>query len=200
MNRHRLLVIPVVAALAFGALAAGQAQAAQRTERFPSARYLVDDDQMVDEPGNGLAACNGGAQQQALVRMNDQPTNLAEDPNNAFANLPGATIVVNVPMNQSRQLLITFSAEARLLGQFNLVGSPVDFMQVQILDNGVPIPAANDLAFTTDSGHANAIEVCKRVGQGAHVLTVQWLLVDQGAANVLTGDLDDWLFHTEVNL
>jgi len=61
------------------------------------------------------------------------------------------------------------------------------------------LPPLDDLIFTTDAGHANAIEGCRRVGPGNHVVTVQWLLVDQGAASMLTGTLDDWTLHVEVN-
>jgi hypothetical protein len=56
----------------------------------------------------------------------------------------------------------------------------------------------NDLAFTTDAGQSDATQACKRVGEGPHTVRVVWLLVDQSGA-VLTGTLDDWTLHVEIN-
>lgn len=208
MRRRGLLVIPALLALAFtavlaGPVLAGPVQAAQPPSLAAAA--AVDDeepDEAIDEPGNGVLQCNGGAQEAALVRMNDLPTNLAE--NGVFVPLPGANISFVTPANDSDQILVTFSAEARLLGQPVNYNAPVDALQIRVLLDGVPMNPLNDLTFTTDAGQSNATQACHRPAVDdaavAHIVRVEWLLVDQDANNnVLTGTLDDWLLHVEIN-
>jgi len=99
--------------------------------------------------------------------------------------------------------MVTFSAEARLLGQPLTYAVPADFVQVRVLLDGVQMMPANDLTFTTDTGQANATEACKRTAAAAvavvHTVTVEWMIVDQGANNLLTGTIDDWTLHVEIN-
>jgi len=190
-------------ALTIGGVAGGIPVAASASNGNTTAAVLNDDqdDLAVNAANVGVTFCNGGVQESALVTMSDVPTNLVE--NAAFAPLPGASIVFVTPVNDSDQILVTFSAEARLMGQPVTYLVPTDFLQVRILLDGVPMMPDNDLTFTTDTGHANATETCKRlpaVGMVvAHTVTVQWLLVDQAAASVLTGTLDDWTLHVEIN-
>jgi hypothetical protein len=192
----RVLRGPVIVA---GLLAAGVALVPLTASAANVA--LLDNDKATSAPATGLTACNGGVQKSALVMMDDTPTTLAE--NAAFVTLPGATIVFNTPANDSDQVLVTFSAEARLLGQALTYVVPADFLQLQVLLDGVPMLPDNDLTFTTDTGHANATQTCKRMPAApvvvAHTVTVQWLIVDQGANNALTGTLDDWALHVEIN-
>jgi len=199
MTRRSLrLLIPVLLVLA-GTLVAGSAQAAPQLAA--KAVLAPDDDHAVDEPGNGLTVCNGGAQESSLVRMNDLPANLVE--NGVFAPLTGAAIAFTTPANDTDQIMVTFSAEARLLGQPLTYAVPADFVQVRVLLDGAQMMPANDLTFTTDTGQANATEACKRTAAAAvavvHTVTVEWMIVDQGANNLLTGTIDDWTLHVEIN-
>jgi hypothetical protein len=196
---RRRLIIPALLALLCGVLLAGQAQATSpAVATGPAGQPAVEEeDQAIDEDGNGLTDCPGGPQEMSLARMSDLPTSLVE--NAGFAQLPGAVMNFAVPQNDTDQIMVTFSAEARLQGQSGSVVAPVDFLQIQILLNGVPMNPLNDLSFTTDAGQADATQACHRIGAGQHTLRVVWLLVDQGANNVLTGTLDDWTLHLEIN-
>jgi hypothetical protein len=182
------LAVPVVAALALAAASAGPVQA-------------TVDDQMLDEPGAGVTQCAGGVQEASIARMNDLPTSLDERP--AFERLPGSQITFNTPANDGDQIMVTFSAEARLLGQPVTYTPPADFLQIQIMLDGQPMPPLNDLAFTTDIGQSDATQACHRVqpqdAVATHRVWVEWLLVDQDTDETLTGTLDDWTLHVEIN-
>lgn len=189
---RRRLVVPALLALLFGALLVGPAQA---TVSGPAAVPVEEEDQAFDEPGDGATNCLGGQQKRSLARLNDLPENLAEQA--AFTVLPNSQ--VNFVTNDTDQIMVTFSAEAQLQGQPNVIVAPVDFLQVRLVLDGVPMPPHNDLMFNTDGGGAHAIEACQRVAEGQHALWVEWLLVDQAAANVLTATLDDSTLHIEIN-
>jgi len=184
---RRRLLTSLLGVLVLGVAVAGQAQAAPTGENAAAPDVGVND----------VSFCNGGPQEAALTALNNSPTTIGE--NGAFVPLPGAVVPFQVPMGDSDQILVTFSAEAILGGQTTPLTVPTDHMALVVLLDGAPLPPLDDLIFTTDAGHANAIEGCRRVGPGNHVVTVQWLLVDQGAASMLTGTLDDWTLHVEVN-
>jgi hypothetical protein len=195
-NRTKAILLLPVIALMVGA-ATAPAAASRRAD--PAVEEV---DQALDEPGQGVTGCTGGVQEAALVRMNDTPTNLVE--NAAFANLTGSAITFNTPANDSDQVLVIFSAEARLFGQPDLgYVAPADFLQIQVLLDGVPMPPLNDLLFTSDAGQSNAAQACLRLPvldvAANHTVRVQWLLVDQFNDSVLTGTLDDWVLHVEIN-
>jgi hypothetical protein len=187
-RRWQLLMLPVAAALVLAGAAAGPVQAAE-------------EDEALDGPGAGVTQCVGGAQEFSIARMNDLPTTLNEEP--AFELLPGSVIAFNTPANDGDQIMVTFSAEARLVGQPLTYTPPVDFLQVRIMLDGQPMPPLNDLAFTTDVGQSDATQACHRLqaqGQAQmHQVWVEWLLVDQGPNQVLTGTLDDWTLHVQIN-
>jgi hypothetical protein len=167
-----------------------------------AARDVLSEDLAVDTVGNGVVLCAGGAQEQSFVLTNDAPTVIAEN-GGVFTPLPFATVVVNTPANDSDQLVVTFSAEVRLLGQPLTYAVPTDFIQIRVMLDGVQMNPISDMTFTTDTGHANAMETCKRMPAAAmaiaHVLTVEYLIVDQAGMQNLTGTIDDWAFHVEVN-
>jgi len=183
-HSRKWIVVPLLAACALALGAVGTAQAAPAAS---GADVVIND----------VQACDGGAQEAALTRSDDTPTTIGENP--VFVPLPGAFVPFNVPNGDSDQIIVTFSAEAILGGQTTPLTVPTDSMQLQILLDGALMFPLNDLNFTTDAGHANAIEACRRVGPGNHQVTVQWFLFDQGAASVLTGALDDWTLHVEIN-
>jgi hypothetical protein len=192
-TRNRLLLVPALVAAAFAVTLLGATHA--------NARVLAVVDEAVDEPGAGVQVCNGTNQEAAMVVMNDLPTTVAE--NAGFVTLPGAAISFTTPANDRDQILVTFSAEARVLGQPLTYTLPVDFLQIQILLDGVPMPPLNDLTFTTGAGESDAAQTCRRPAARdnnfTHTVEVQYLIVDQDVAQVLTATIDDWTFHLEIN-
>lgn len=197
-TRRRWWFLPALVAMLVGGLVAAPAQAQVTTALQPVPEEV---DEAYDEDGNGPAACIGGAQEASLVQLNDLPTTLAAGPGGSgFTQLPNAVVQFVTPANDNDQILVTFSAEARLTGQPVTYVPPLDFLGVQILLDGAPMPPLNgDLMFTTDAGQANATQACRRVGRGQHTVRVVWRLVDQGAQNPLEGILDDWALHVEIN-
>ncbi|MFY1697035.1 MULTISPECIES: hypothetical protein [unclassified Solwaraspora] len=189
MKKLRTAIVPGLVLLALGAVLVGQAPA--------TARQLVDDDLAYAADGSGVVACNGGTQIASMVRLNDSPVSTGETVNPV--QVPGAVVPFVVPAGNSAQVLVTFDAEARLTGQPNTFATPVDFLQVQILLDGAPMPPDNDLMFTTDVGQSTATQACKRVGQGNHVVTVVWQVIDQAAGSVLTGTLDDYQLTVQLS-
>ncbi|MDG4831497.1 hypothetical protein O7627_19550 [Solwaraspora sp. WMMD1047] len=195
MRRVFLLISGLLVLALAGAVGPGPASA-----RPITANLQAEEDLMISAPGQGLANCQGGVQESNIVRTNDLPTNLAE--NAGFALLPGSVISFVTPANDPDQIKVSFFAEARLLGApVNAV--PTDFLQIRIMLDGVEMDPPNDLAFTTDLGHANATQACKRIAGNdvavVHTVRVEWLLVDQGANNALTGTLDDWSLEVEIS-
>jgi hypothetical protein len=195
-TRQRLLT-SLLAVFVLGVGAASGAVSASASPAGAAAMAPAAPGAAADNGVDDVVACNGGAQERALTRMDDQPTTIAEDV--VFVALPGAAVPFNVPAGDNDQIIVTFSAEAVLGGQTTPLTVPTDSIQLQILLDGAVMFPLNDLNFTTDAGHANAIEACRRVGEGNHVVTVEWFLFDQGAASVLTGTLDDWTLHVEIN-
>jgi hypothetical protein len=192
-TRNRLLLVPALVAAAFAVtlLAATPAHA----------RVLAVVDEAVDEPGDGVRSCNGTNQEAAMVQMNDLPTTVVE--NAGFLTLPGATISFTTPANDRDQIIVIFSAEARVLGQPLTYTVPVDFLQIQILLDGIPMPPLNDLTFTTGAGESDAAQTCHRPqardNNFTHTVEVQYLIVDQDVAQNLTATIDDWTLHVEIN-
>lgn len=183
-TRTRILIPSIATALAL--LAAG-----------PSAAALVDDDRALDAGGNGVADCNGGVQEQSLSRLNDLPVPLVET--GGPVGVPGTVVNFVTPGNDSDKILVTYSAEGRLQGQSGSIAAPVDFLRVVVTLDGVLMPPANDLAFSTDAGNGDSTQVCKRVGPGNHTVRVFSEIVDQGANDVLTANLDDQLLDVEIS-
>jgi hypothetical protein len=183
-STRRILLVPAaLAAFLLGLAGAAQASPA-------ATAMLTDDDRAYTGPQVGLRECDGGVQKSVHMRANDTPTSIGE--NGAFVQLPGSGVVFNVPNMETDLVDVTFSAEGSLVGEQIPNLPPADFVQVQILLDGVPMHPLNDLAFASQTYRADATQACKRVGPGNHIVTVEWLLVDQGMANVLTGVLDDW--------
>ncbi len=190
-RRRKFLIVPAILVIGV-VLSSGGA----------SARDIESEDLAIDKVGNGVVVCNGGVQEQSLVVTNDAPTAIAETAG-VFTPLPFASIVVNTPANDADQLVVTFTAEARLLGQPLTYIVPTDFIQIRIMLDGAQMNPISDMTFTTDTGHANAMETCKRMPavnmNVAHLVSVEYLIVDQAAMQNLTGTIDDWTLHVEVN-
>jgi len=140
--------------------------------------------------------CNGGPQRRTFVDTKDAPTTIGENP--VFVQVTDASIPFAGPANGTDQIIVIFTAEAALQGQPNLLGAVVDSLQVRILLDGVVLPPG-EVVFTTDAGQSDAVQACKLVGPGNHVVTVEWWLSDTGANNALTGTLNSYELHLEQN-
>jgi hypothetical protein len=186
-----LLIIPAMLALAFGAATIGPGLATAQ----PAPLLVVD--QSLDEHGNGPGSCSGGVQEATLADFNDQPTTIGEMA--AFQALPTASVSFVTPNMDSDLITVLFTGEARVTGQPVTYTPPVDFLELQIWLDGVPMSPLNDLAFATGAGEGDAAQTCKRVGPGNHTVTVQWRVVDQDAMQALTATLDDWLLEVEIS-
>ncbi|MEV4411659.1 hypothetical protein [Catellatospora sp. NPDC049609] len=202
MNRRTVALLAALATALAVAGAASPVTAAGQSAAVPRAVALLDEDKATSAGGTGPQVCNGGVQEQSLVVSDNTPLGLVET-GGVFQPLPGAAVTVNTPAGDTDQLVVIFSAEARVQGQPVSYLAPVDFLQVQILIDGVPV-GANDLTFTTGAGESDATQACKRVSApaaapAAHVVTVQWRLIDQAAASMLTGILDDWTLNVQVS-
>ncbi|BCJ74896.1 hypothetical protein CS0771_44400 [Catellatospora sp. IY07-71] len=200
MNRRTVAVLAALATVLAVAGAASPVTAAAQS--VPRAVALLDEDRATDAGGNGPVACNGGAQEQSFTVSDNAPLTLAET-GMMFQPLPGAAITVTTPAADNDQLLVLFTAEGRVQGQPVTYAAPLDFLQIQILIDGVPV-GANDLTFTSGAGESGATQACKRVAApvfapAPHVVEVQWRLVDQAGASMLTGILDDWTLSVQVS-
>lgn len=195
-GKRALLAAPVFMALVAGALVAGPVGAAAGPDPVGSraaADLVAADLVAADEE---VLTCDGGAQQRALVRLGQSPTTIPWQA--GIQALPGATVPFNVPADQSRQVIVTFTAEAFLEGIPLDLAQPVSEIQVTVLLDGAPMPAANAVTFNTDAGQHDALESCRRVGPGAHLVTVLWQVVDNGGMPI--GTLETWSLHVEINL
>jgi len=184
IGRRKLLFVPAaLVALVMGTMIAGPTRAGAQPE-------------LADGHPDGIVACDGGAQQRALFRSSDVPTTIGE--NAIPLPLAGAAIPFAVPAD--RQVIVTFTGEAFLSGQSPVdVVQPVDSVQVTVLLDGVPMEPADDVTFNTDAGQYDALEACGRVKEGNHVIRVEWQLSDVDMNNNLTGTLETWTLHVEIN-
>lgn len=190
-TKRKLLVIPALATLALGAAAVGQANAAAGPARTTVNQALADSED--------LHLCEGKAQLDATVLTKTTATAIGE--NGVFVPLTDASIEINGPATavETDQLIVTFTGEAMLNGQPNVLNPVVDSMQVRILVNGAPQPPGV-VAFTTDAGQSDALQVCTIVnGPGPHVVTVEWRLFDFANNSNLIGTLNSWELHVVHN-
>jgi hypothetical protein len=190
--RRKLFAIPAVAALVLGAVATGHATAVAGPAGTTADRALTAPED--------LHLCEGKAQLSAAVLTQAAATTTGETAG-AWAALTDASVEVDGPAAAAStdQLIVTFTGEAVLNGQPNVLNPVVDSMQVRILVNGVPLPPGA-VAFTTDAGQSDAVQACTLVtGPGPHVVTVDWRLFDFGNNSNLTGTLNSWELHVERN-
>jgi hypothetical protein len=191
VRKHKLLAIPALAALALATLAAGHANAVASPARTTVDRAIASSED--------LELCEGKAQLQAVVLTKSAAETIGE--NGVFVQVTDASVEIDGPAAaaDTDQLIVTFTGEAVLDGQPNVLNPVVDSMQVRILVNGAPLsPGA--VAFTTDAGQSDALQACTIVtGSGPHLVTVEWRLFDFANNSALTGTLNSWELHVERN-
>jgi hypothetical protein len=184
MFSRKLWLIPALAALVLGVLSAGQAQAGQPSK--------VADGIVV----NDVLFCDGGPQERVFVRTENTTTVLVEA--GAWTTLPGLQVNFGVPAGDVDHILVQFSAEALINNADFAYNIPGDRILIRILLDGVPMePLLSDQIFNTDVGQSNAVQACKRVGEGAHQVNVQYLLQDFAGMVALTGQLDGKVLHVQ---
>lgn len=189
--KRRLLVVPAVAALAFGAVAAGHANAAAGPATATASQRLASPED--------LHPCEGKAQLEAEVLTKSAPETIGE--NGVFVQVTDALVQVDGPAAaaDTDQLIVTFTGEAMVDGQPNVLTPVVDAMQVRILVDGAILPPGA-VVFNTDAGQSDALQACTTVsGPGTHDVTVEWRLFDFANNNALTGTLGSWELHVERN-
>ena len=191
-SKRRFLLIPVLAAFVLGLAGAAHASSG-------SASAVIEEieDKAYTGVEVGQRECHGGVQEWVHMEANDTPSTIGE--NGAFVGLAGATYGFNVPNGDNDLIDVTFSAEGSLVNHQIPNVVPADFVQLVILLDGVMMHPLNDLAFSSRAYRADATQACQRVGQGNHVVTVVWRLVDQDMNDVLTGVLDDWQLKIQVH-
>jgi hypothetical protein len=196
MSRNvKLLVVPALAALALGTAATGRVAAAAPAGAMPAGAVPAGAAVSPED----LHLCQGKAQISATVLTRSAAETIGE--NVPFVPITDASVLVNGPAAAAAtdQLIVTFTGEAALDGQPNVLNPAVDSLQVRLLVNGVPLPPGA-VAFTTDAGQSDAVQGCTLVtGPGPHVVTAQWRLFDFANNNALTGTLNSWELHVEQN-
>lgn len=178
-RRKKLWLIPALAALMIGGLTAGQAQAGP------------------DDIGiNDVLSCDGGVQERVFVRTDSVALPIAET---GWTQIPGG-MQVNFFVNNGDMdhILAQFSANANLDNPNFPATLPTDTILLTILLDNVPMePVLLDHVFNTDTGQSNMVQACKRVGQGNHVITVMYQVVDTAPFVALTGELDGMALHVQ---
>jgi hypothetical protein len=140
----------------------------------------------------------GGAQLRVDKRTSDQPTSTSSTD---WVNLPGASVVVNVPANQSRLYDVPFFAESLCNGPN---GGGTCSVRIVAISGGnvIPLSPASGIDYAFDSDMAGALddlreghamERARRLlgGQNGtnYVIQVQFAVTDPQT----TFTLDDWL-------
>ncbi|MCW6006408.1 hypothetical protein K1W54_17765 [Micromonospora sp. CPCC 205371] len=190
-GKRKLFLIPALAALALGAVAVGHASAAAGPARAAVGHALTAPED--------LDLCEGKAQLEAAVLTKSAAETIGE--NAGFVQVTDASVEVDGPAAaaDTDQLIVTFTGEAMLDGQPNVLNPVVDAMQVRILVDGQVLPPGA-VAFTTDAGQSDALQACTLVnGPGTHTVTVEWRLFDFANNSALTGTLGSWELHVERN-
>lgn len=185
---YRKMLVGTAAATTLALSGAGIAMAAggldAQSGGDPSARITAH------RTGEGVFKCNGGAQRATLTKINRNPSTFGEG---SDFDVP-VGVVVKGPKHGKDTLNVTFSAETQLRG--SSATDYFDWMELEVRVDGVPIQpfgaAGDPLAFTGSREYAsNAAQFCTKIGRGKHHVTVVSRLVDNGAADSLTGWLDD---------
>jgi hypothetical protein len=164
--------------------------------------YQESDDEAANKgPEAAAVSCDGGAQKAVRVRSDESPFLFQESA--SLADIPGSEITYSLEAGQTDTFVATFSAESRLNNR-----SREDFIEIQILHNGVPMlptGGASPCAFSSaDSNASHAVTVCKRVSNttgsaATQTFKVQVRLQDNAPTDLLQGWIDDWTFHLEVS-
>jgi hypothetical protein len=147
-------------------------------------------------PGGGAVpppkVTNCGPLQTSTVLTQNVPrtTNVA-----GFQTVPGASVPFTVPAGQSRCVKLLFTAETAC----GLTAGP-DLCYVRALIDNAPMDpdGANFQAIDSEDGSAgaHAYEWVKRVGPGAHVVSLQARVLAAGTPFWL----DDWTFDFQLHL
>jgi hypothetical protein len=141
--------------------------------------------------------CDGGATTQVWNRISSTPSTFNEG---TVLTVPGS-VVVKGPKNGKDTLSIAFSGESNLFGSTDS-DERQDWMGIEVHVDGVPIQpytAVGDVyAFAGPGGYdSHAAQFCTKIGKGKHRVEVKLNLHDAGAANSLTGWIDDHTLHVE---
>ena len=149
-----------------------------------------------------FTSCSGGANIGVRVKISNTPTTSTA---HTFSALPGASVSFSVPAGATRTFVVSFSGEARLIGNPVPPGGAGNWIELQVSDNGSPMQPQDTttaLAFASaDLYESHAATFCATVKNTTaaavnHTISVLWRVA--GAAG-LTAWLDDWTLRLDVH-
>ena len=148
-----------------------------------------------------FTSCNGSANVGVRVKISNAPSTTTSS---TFVALPGASVSVSVAAGATRTLVVSFSGESRLIGNFEPPAGAANWIELQVLDNGQamqPQETASPLAFASANLYqSSAATFCGNIKNttGAvvnHTISVSWRV--SGGATGLTAWLDDWTLRVD---
>jgi hypothetical protein len=154
-----------------------------------------------------ITADTGGQE----VRVDKRTNNLPSTTNNTvWSDLPGASVLVNVPANQSRLYDVPFFAESQCVGPGGGGGCSVRIIAINIATGtvtelnpqaGIDYAFDSDMAGATDDlleGHG--MERSRRLSGGANGASYQIEVQYAVTNNNISFTLDDWHLAVHTNL
>lgn len=154
-----------------------------------------------------ITADTGGAEVRVDKRTNDLPSTTS---NTFWSDLPGASLVVNVPANQSRLYDVPFFAESQCVGPGGGGACSVRIVAINIASgavielnpqSGIDYAFDSDMAGATDDlreGHG--MERSKRLLGGQNGANYQIEVQYAVTNNNIVFTLDDWHLAVHTNL
>jgi hypothetical protein len=141
--------------------------------------------------------CFGGRQFSTQVRTDTTGHTVGESA--AFTQIPGTFARFVVPAGQINTAIVTFTAEASLVGLPSTQQQYGDGVLVQIRIDNIPLPPTGDLYFAHAPLEAHSATVCRRYGLGIHTVTVWWRVRDAAPSNFLAGVINDSTLEVQVS-
>jgi hypothetical protein len=148
-------------------------------------------------------SCGGTTYTGVHVKTSNTPTTSSST---TFVSLSGATYTVSVPANSTRAIIVTFSAETRLVNNNGTTPSD-NWIELRVRDNGVALQPADDtspLAFASSNVYdTHSVTFCKTVTNTTataqnHTIAVVYKITDNDTLGNLQAWLDDWTLRVDV--
>ena len=147
-------------------------------------------------------SCSAGANIGVRVKISNAPTTTTAM---TYGALPGASVSFSVPAGATRTFVVSFSGEARLIGNPLPPAGAANWMELQVRDNGTamqPQDSTSPLAFASaDLYQSNAATFCETVKNTTaaavnHTISVWWRV---SGGTGLTAWLDDWTLRLDAH-
>ena len=200
MKRHKKFIIgAAIAALLVGLASLGGILGGIAIAQQGQVGQDGSETSSADPAPEAVFASSGGAQKGVRAKVSDgAPVITGETA--GFNVLAGASVSFTVPAGDTDLFVVTFSTECQLRGG----PSTFDWLELEVLDNGAPMEpngaAGDPLGICGDANYSSeAAQFVKRVGAGAHTITVRHKIVDTAPLAVLSSWIDDWSLVLEVS-